>query len=345
MEAWATAVLWTGGALAGVLLARFVYLWNFRNEDRSKSFRAVPLSGPCQGQSEGESNVAMGSDIDNDIYDRLAHHWWDPEKPFSAGLHALTRMRAPYFMDCIEGNLKRKGRTHMWKDEEILHVVDVGCGGGILAEGLANEALERGHQFVHVTGVDLAAGAIRVAKEHAAERFGDAAVKEGSDGAWATGNALVKFDYLVGDATALSDVVKENTADVVVIADVLEHVLDLPAVLREISKVLKPGGLLLFDTVNRTFSSYVVAIILAQEIPFLSLLPSHTHDWALFLRPNELNELCERNDIQLLQLDGFRPQIDAKLVKGLFNRRLLHHMDFCLTSDLSVQYIGCAVKK
>mmetsp|Transcript_16877 Transcript_16877/g.65912 ORF Transcript_16877/g.65912 Transcript_16877/m.65912 type:complete len:340 (-) Transcript_16877:85-1104(-) len=325
------------GAVVALLGVRFLYLWNFRNEDRSRPFRSSSSLSP--------THVQMDSDIDNDIYDRLAHHWWDEKKPFSSGLHALTRMRAPYFMDCIEGNLKSKGsRTHKWKDEEILHVVDVGCGGGILSEGLAEEALERGHQFVHVTGVDLAAGAIRVAREHAAEHFGIDAVEEGSDGAWATGNALVKFDYKVGDATALTDVVEEGSADVVVIADVLEHVLDLPAVMREISKVLKPGGLLLFDTVNRTLSSYLVAIVLAQEIPFVSLLPSHTHDWALFLRPNELDTLCESNDIHLLQLDGFRPSINLNLIKGIFNRSLLHKMDFALVQDLSVQYIGCAVK-
>ena len=305
---------------------RLAYLFAFRNSDRTVSFEESVVDTELE-------TLATVSDIDNDIYDRLAHHWWDPTKAFSAGLHAMTRLRAPVFLnyfETVQGSLDKR---------QQLCIVDVGCGGGILAEALVCEAKKRGCCEVSLIGVDLAAGAVRAAHEHAQETFGPSSVAENG-----RSDEGVSINYRVGNATRLSSAVAEHSADMLVIADVLEHVLDLPSVMREISRVLKPGGVLVFDTVNRTSLSYIIAILLAQEVPFLSLLPSHTHDWALFLRPDELKQLCEANRLQLKFIEGFRPSLDASLLRGLLFRSSLHRMSFTTSPDPSVQYLGYAVK-
>eukprot|EP00008_Paramoeba_atlantica_P006212 CAMPEP_0201491144 /NCGR_PEP_ID=MMETSP0151_2-20130828/28733_1 /ASSEMBLY_ACC=CAM_ASM_000257 /TAXON_ID=200890 /ORGANISM="Paramoeba atlantica, Strain 621/1 / CCAP 1560/9" /LENGTH=300 /DNA_ID=CAMNT_0047877369 /DNA_START=189 /DNA_END=1091 /DNA_ORIENTATION=+ len=284
--------------------------------------------------------------VDNEIYHTQANEWWDPSKPFSAGLHAMTPLRAEYFM-------AKAGEQLGWNKEEKtnqqLTIVDVGCGGGILSEGLVEAAVQnQGFKKVKLVGVDMARGALKVAKDHSSQKemkfnlLGE----DGDGGISEKQTTNVVFEYLLGDACALDSVVPRGSADVVVVADLLEHVLDVGAVVRGVAKILKPGGLFLFDTVNRTFLSYVIAIFLAQELPFnLSLLPSHTHVWGLFLKPSELKELCEQNSMKIGHLCGFRPAFGEDFFRGVFYRSLFHKAKFTLTSDTNVQYIGFATKQ
>jgi 2-polyprenyl-6-hydroxyphenyl methylase/3-demethylubiquinone-9 3-methyltransferase len=137
-------------------------------------------------------------------------------------------------------------------------VLDLGCAGGFMAEALD----DRGAQ---VTGIDPAADAIATARAHAAE----------------TGRSI-RYDTGVGEALPYPDA----SFDAVVCVDVLEHVADLSRVLAEVTRVLKPGGLFLFDTINRNPVARLVTVTMAEDV--LGLLPKGTHDPAMFIKPSEL---------------------------------------------------------
>ncbi|MEM9757086.1 MAG: bifunctional 2-polyprenyl-6-hydroxyphenol methylase/3-demethylubiquinol 3-O-methyltransferase UbiG, partial [Pseudomonadota bacterium] len=155
----------------------------------------------------------------------------------------------------VPGRLKYFDRLVTWDGSEVL---DLGCAGGFMAEALA----ERG---ARVTGIDPAADAIAAATAHASDAGLD-----------------ITYDVGVGEALPYPDA----SFDHVVCVDVLEHVADLPKVLSEIARVLRPGGLFLFDTINRTLAARLAAVTVAEDI--LGLLPKGTHDPYLFIRPGEL---------------------------------------------------------
>ncbi len=154
-----------------------------------------------------------------------------------------------------------------WFDKQVdwqaARVLDLGCAGGFMAEALATRGAD-------VTGIDPAAEAIAAAKHHAA----------------IMGHAIT-YDTGVGEALPYDDA----SFDVVVCVDVLEHVSDLPRVLAEIARVLRPGGVFLFDTINRNPLARLATITVAEDI--LKLLPRGTHDPAMFITPSEL-----RNGLQ-----------------------------------------------
>lgn len=149
-----------------------------------------------------------------------------------------------------------------WFDRQIdwngKHVLDLGCAGGFMAEALV-------HKGAQVTGIDPAADAIEAAKRQA--------TLVGQD---------IRYDVGVGEALPYDD----GAFDAVVCVDVLEHVSDLTKVIAEVARVLKPGGVFLYDTINRNPLSRFATITIAEDI--LGLLPKGTHDPALFIKPQEL---------------------------------------------------------
>ena len=179
------------------------------------------------------------------MYDTGADDWWTGKTRWLRLLNNMVPPRLAYF-NPIVGD---------WRGKSVL---DLGCGGGFMAEPLAR-------QGARVIGVDPSAPAIAAAKRHAEE----------------SGLAI---DYHVGTGERLP--VADNAVDIVVCVDVLEHVHDLDAVIGEIRRVLKPGGLFLFDTINRTWLSKLVIVTLGEIV--LRLGPRGTHDPALFIRPEEL---------------------------------------------------------
>ncbi len=196
------------------------------------------------------------ANIDNDIYNRVAPTWWD-EDGFMAILRtSLNPPRAAYFRNVI---VQRMGLQ-----PSGLQVLDVGCGGGLLSEEFA--ALR-----CQVTGIDPSEPTLQAAREHA---------RKGG----------LNIRYLSGRGEALP--FEDRSFDLVCCCDVFEHVEDLDAVLREIGRVLKPGGVLLFDTINRTLRSKLVAIKLAQDWPPTRFIPADVHVWEKFIRPQELQERC-----------------------------------------------------
>lgn len=240
--------------------------------------------------------------IDNEYYDAVGDGWWDERGRFSA-LHEMNPVRVGYFDRIMSTVVGSPAR-----------VLDVGCGGGLVSEALAR----LGHR---VRGVDLNPGAIAAAGRHAAA-------------------AGVEVDYVVGSATGLPG--GDGSVDAVVASDIFEHLHDLDAAVAEIARVLRPGGVLVFDTINRTARSYVVMIVLAEWL--LRVNHRGTHNWRMFIRPTELATVLSRHGLALAECTGLAPArpVPAAIASFLRSRRL---GGYKLSRDDSASYIGYAVKR
>ncbi|MBZ5715689.1 bifunctional 2-polyprenyl-6-hydroxyphenol methylase/3-demethylubiquinol 3-O-methyltransferase UbiG [Nannocystis pusilla] len=242
--------------------------------------------------------------LDNDYYEHLGERWWEPAGPMS-GLHAMNPARLSYIdrvLTRVLGDAAPRAR-----------VIDVGCGGGILSESLA----ARGHAVI---GFDVAEGALQVARRHAAR-------------------ASVRVEYRRGSAYALP--LSSAAVDVVIAADVLEHLHDLPRSLAEFARVLRPGGVFVFDTIHRTLRSWLVAIVLAERV--LGVVPPATHAWRMFITPDELAEAARRAGLLVQETRGLSPAGGlVAAVRSYIERGTPG--EFTLTGDRSVGYIGHAVR-
>lgn len=188
-------------------------------------------------------------------FEALAARWWDPASEFKP-LHEINPLRMNYISRHI--NLAEK------------HVLDIGCGGGILAEAMA-------HHGARVTAIDLADASLSVAKLHLLESGLDINYEKKSAEDYA-GEYPAKFD-------------------VVTCLEMLEHVPDPSSVVAACQALVKPGGLVFFSTINRNPKSYLFAIIGAEYV--LKLLPRGTHDYARFIRPSELAAWSRSVGLQL----------------------------------------------
>jgi 2-polyprenyl-6-hydroxyphenyl methylase / 3-demethylubiquinone-9 3-methyltransferase len=206
--------------------------------------------------------------VDNAIYDTEP---WRDERGIFAALAALTPPRFTYMRDVLVGKLGYALAG--------LRVLDVGCGGGFLAEAFARAGCR-------VTGIDPSAPTIRQAEEHAS------AVGLGIDYRMASGEALPFDDHSFG---------------IVYCCDVLEHVRDLDRAIAESARVLAPGGVYLFDTINRTLASKMVVIKLVQEWQSTRLVTTNLHDWNMFIRPKELRHTLGRHGLQTREMVGLNP--------------------------------------
>ena len=175
----------------------------------------------------------------------------------------------------VPGRLAWFDRQIDWQGRDVL---DLGCAGGFMAEALAG----RGAQ---VTGIDPAAGAIDAARAHAR-----------------AGGLRIGYDVGVGEALPYDDA----SFDAVVCVDVLEHVADLTKVLAEVARVLRPGGLFLFDTINRNPLARLATITIAEDL--LRLLPRGTHDPAMFIKPAELRRAMQGAGLVPGAITGLGPR-------------------------------------
>lgn len=201
----------------------------------------------------------------------------------------------------VPGRLKWFDRHIDWQGKDVL---DLGCAGGFMAEALA----ERG---AHVTGIDPASDAIDAARDHAR-----------------AGKLRIAYDVGVGEALPYDDA----SFDAVVCVDVLEHVADLHRVLSEIARTMRPGGLLLFDTINRNPLARLASITIAEDM--LRLLPRGTHDPAMFIKPKELRAAFQGVGLVPGPITGLGP-------RG-FNRRL--DLTFGPLPLTAILYMGIACK-
>ena len=190
----------------------------------------------------------------------LAHRWWDPESEFKP-LHQLNPLR----LEWIDSTARINGKK----------VIDIGCGGGILAESMA----ARGAQ---VTGVDLSEKALGVARLHLFE----------------SGHSV---DYRHISA---EDIAKEapGTFDVVTCMEMLEHVPDPASTIRACATLVKPDGQVFFSTLNRNLKAYLMAVVGAEYV--LNLLPKGTHEYAKFIKPSELARYVREAGLDVEELVG-----------------------------------------
>ena len=244
--------------------------------------------------------------INNAFYGDLGDLWWDREGQM-AGLHEMTPVRSAYFeqtfIQVLGTEICQSGRF-----------IDVGCGGGILTEALAR----RGYQ---ITGLDISEGALRAARRHAT-------------------NSGVKVEYRRSSAYHLG--IKTESVEGVIASDVFEHLHDFARAVSEMARVLKLGGVLAFDTVNRTWWSFLGGIWVLEK--WLHLLPPHTHDWRMFITPGELKAVFANFGLEVREIHGLSPV--AQSLRLLYN--LWKHRKFGpykLSSDLRISYIGYAVKR
>ena len=204
-------------------------------------------------------------------FSAIAAEWWDPTGKFKP-LHRLNPLRLTYIRDEV---CKRLGRDPLAPNAlSGLRVVDIGCGGGLLAEPIARMGAT-------VVGVDASEKNIKTAATHAAE----------------TGTTV---DYRATTAEALA--ASGEKFDVVLAMEVIEHVADVPLFLKSLSDLLAPGGVLFLATLNRTPKSFALAIVGAEYI--LRWLPRGTHNWRQFLRPSELNAAVRTYGLSVRNLTG-----------------------------------------
>ncbi|MBW4646114.1 MAG: bifunctional 2-polyprenyl-6-hydroxyphenol methylase/3-demethylubiquinol 3-O-methyltransferase UbiG [Goleter apudmare HA4340-LM2] len=204
-----------------------------------------------------------------------------------------------------------------WRGVQVL---DIGCGGGLACEFLAK-------QDASVTGIDLSLKSIQVAQEHAQRN-------------------QLKIDYYWGIAEELP--FDNNKFDVVLCFDVLEHVGDWKKVIFESFRVLKPEGLFLFDTINKTFKSRLVMIWLLEYV--LKQIPLGLHDWHKFIKSNELFDMLRDNGFRDIIFKGFdlTGGTNLKNLSNIVFKRFKNDsktlFEIAINEDTSVWYIGKAVK-
>lgn len=193
-------------------------------------------------------------------FSALAHNWWDPTSEFRP-LHEINPLR----LNWINAHQPLRGKS----------VLDIGCGGGILAESMARLGAK-------VKGIDLSEKALKVAELHGLESSVD-----------------IDYEMIAAEDLALRE---PDTYDVVTCMEMLEHVPDPSAIVQACAALVKPGGWLFFSTLNRNPKAYLFAVLGAEYI--LRLLPKGTHDYAKFITPAELAQFIRAAGLSISSLKG-----------------------------------------
>jgi 2-polyprenyl-6-hydroxyphenyl methylase/3-demethylubiquinone-9 3-methyltransferase len=230
-------------------------------------------------------------------YEAAASGWWDT-RSVARWLHRYNLVRVPYIADAVCRQFRRDptGSDRL----SGLRILDIGCGGGVLCEPLARLGAE-------VVGVDPARTAIGVAKRHARE-------------------AGVEVDYRCDTIEALVEAGEQF--DAVLAMEVIEHVADPRMFIEKCAKLVKPNGLVILSTINRTAKSFAFAIAMGEYI--LRLLPIGSHQWRKFVRPAEMQSDLEQNMFRVLDVSGVTMNLQSRLLQ--------------LAKDTSVNYLMTAAR-
>jgi len=257
-------------------------------------------------------------EINNKIYNDLGSGWWDENG--NGNLVSLRYLTNPAKFNYINSIINDQ-KNH----QKNVSVLDIGCGGGYLAEELAKAGLE-------VSGLDPSLVTINAAKSHAKQ-----------------GNLTIQYVNGFGEKLPF----KSNSFQFVCCCDVLEHVKDFPSILKEISRVLTDDGVFFYDTINRTTISKIVMIKVMQEWKSISFLEPNIHIWDMFIRPNELIEALFRYGLVNQEIIGLSPSINfishflnlRALKKGKISwQELGKRLNLKLSRNISCTYIGHARK-
>jgi len=259
----------------------------------------------------------VAGSLDNGVYERLGGSWWDETSLLNLLHGSVTHGRLGYFRTVL-------GRRH-GAAAAGSRVLDIGCGGGFLAEEFAALGCL-------VTGIDPAPASIVTARAHAAGRG-------------------LRIDYLVGAGEELP--FPDAAFDVACCCDVLEHVADVDRVVGEAARVLRPGGTYLFDTINRTLASKLLAVKVVQQWRLTRLTAVAIHDWDMFITPAELTATMERHGLvpgevtglgsrarPLAALRGYAAARRGRISYGELSRRL----DVGRVTSTAISYMGFATQ-
>lgn len=226
----------------------------------------------------------MYSQSEIDKFNSLAHEWWNPEGEFKT-LHQINPARVEF----IQRHCNPRNQ----------HLIDVGCGGGILAESMAAAGAQ-------VSAIDLAPQSIETAKLHLYES-----------------GLAVNYECIEISAKAAS---APEAYDILTCMEMLEHVPDPEYIIRECSKLLKPGGMAFFSTLNRNASSYLLGVVAAEYV--FNLVPRGTHDYKKFIKPAELRVILNRCGFELIAISGidYNPVMNKF---GLGNNTTINYLVAC----------------
>ena len=254
--------------------------------------------------------------INNDIYNQQGDRWWQPDFSLNLIKTLYNPFRVSYSKKIIDLlKIIPEGKS----------ALEVGCGGGILTEEIACMG------FL-TTGIDPSLQSITTASEHAIE-------------------SRLKINYMNGTGEILP--FPDHMYDIVFCCDVLEHVQDLPKVISEISRVLRPGGVFIYDTFNRTFLSKLVAIKVLQDWKRWAIMPPHLHEWKMFIQPEEMKLLLSKNHLVWREHIGVMPNISVLKIWRYLHLRAKGHLTYeefgkkfhmAESPFTNVMYMGYAIK-
>ena len=257
------------------------------------------------------------SQINNDVYKAQGDSWWRPDQMLHLLKTSVNPWRVNYALRVLKNlNIDPKGKT----------ALEVGSGGGILTEEICKMGF-------NTTGIDPADESLLTARNHAK-----------------AGGLNIQYDKGIGEQLPYPD----QCFDVVFCCDVLEHLRDLPKVISEISRVLKPNGVFIYDTLNRTFISNLVAIKIWQEWKRWAFMPANLHVWKMFIKPDEIKKLLAGSGFEWQGHVGSQPNVSIPKMLSYLRKRTKGEWTFAElgqkfwlveSKDMNILYGGYAIKK
>ena len=224
-------------------------------------------------------------------FSNMASEWWDPEGKFKP-LHKFNPIRIKYIKENIIKEFQLKNKKYPLYG---INILDIGCGGGLLSEPMCRLG-------ANVTAIDASNKNIAIANLHAKKNN-------------------LKINYICSSPEKLKTTKK---FDVILNMEIVEHVEDVDFFLKSCANLLKKNGLMFVATINKTLKSYIFAIVGAEYV--LRWLPIGTHEWEKFVKPEELNSILIKNNLNLKKIDG----MNFNILKDEWN----------VSKDLSVNYIA-----